>query len=267
MPDETASAPDRAKETIAMSAATMGHDLTAALLAELRTMPEHWPKLNQEMQQKIIERFKEKVSDAVRKAQHMLTASNFQAVPAKLEFVNRKGGIRAGLTVAADSLCRHALFDAAGGKVLVVITDPNAWLQRMDEIKAVGNQADLFESDANYDPTRDQPGYRRDQDPFAPGISWAEMKAKLASGDAAKVPAGDDKSVDPERVNLAMLQEALGKCGVHLSLGALQSRAPEDLLAATVWLDSVAAGGLTPEAKSSAPAWFPPFDQPQGDAK
>lgn len=56
--NETAAPRDQAKDTIAISASTMGHDLVAALLAELRGMPDHWAKLNSDLQQKIIERIK-----------------------------------------------------------------------------------------------------------------------------------------------------------------------------------------------------------------
>lgn len=281
MPETTVTPPpaDNSEHTIALSAATMGHDLCAALLAELRTMPEHWPKLNEQMQQKIIERLKTKVSEAVLKAQHMLTTSEFQAVPATLEYVNRKDGIRAGLTVASDALCRHALFDASGGKVLVVIVDPERWLHRMDQLKATGNQADLFtHTDANYDPAKDQPGYRRDQDPFAPAPSWDAMKqslgltppadetkppegeTKAADPETPAAPAGDDEAVDGTRVDLEMLRDRLAGAGIMLSLGALQSASAEDILALTNWLDHIAGAAL--------PSWCPaPKPLKKGDKK
>lgn len=255
---------DKAKDTIAISAATMGHDLVAALLHELRNMPDHWARLNQDLQQKAIERIKEKVAGAVHKAQHMLTASEFQAVPATLDFVNRKGGIRAGITVQKDALCRHALFDAAGSKVLVVIVDPQRWLQRMDELKATGNQQDLFNSDATYDPKVDQPGYRRDQDPFAPGVSWADMKAKLgiegetsdkpADAEKPATPTGDDQAVDPAAVQIRELHERLVAAGCDISLGAVQARTDEERLHAVQWLEYAQIGDGNPIAR---PEWLP----------
>lgn len=171
---------DSAKDTIAISAATMGHDLVAALLSELRGMPDHWSKLNSDLQQKIIERLKDKTREAIDKAVVLLMRADFQAVPAKLEFVSRKDGIKAGLTVNADAVCRHALFDAAGAQVLIVIADPKRWTERMDEIKAKDDQLELFDPAANYDPSVDQPGYRRDQDPYVPaGKTWADLKASF----------------------------------------------------------------------------------------
>lgn len=284
MTENEAPAERTAGETIAIAAATMGHDLTAALLAEVRNLPGTWSTLNAELQQKTIERFKEKISTAVTKALHMMTASEFQAVPASLEYVSRKGGIKAGLTVSPEALCRHALFDAQGQKVLIVIVDPARWLQRMDDLKATGNQQDLFDrsGETNYDHRIDQPGYRRDQDPFAPGPSWEELKKNLggapAEGSASPPPpaadpaaesdkpigppAGDDDTVDPHLVSLRVLQEGLATEGIQISLGALQSRSDADILAATMWLDIARSKGSKAAAKSR-PAWF----NTEGDSK
>lgn len=291
MPETSATPPaapapvDQAKRTIAISAAAMGHDLMAVLLDELRSMPDMWSRLNEQLQQKSIDRIKAKVQEVVLQAQHMLASSNWQAVRAKLEYVNRKGGIKAGLTVRADELCRHALFDAAEKQVLLVIADPSQWLQRMDEIKATGNQADLFNrDDVNYDPTKDQAKYRRGDDPLAPsGKTWADLKkefatpppadakpadpdAKPADADAKPaaddpppppvVPPGDDKAVSEHRVSLEMLRARLEKNGVEVSLGTLQSRTDADILAATLWLDATEKLGKK-ATRDSRPAWFP----------
>jgi hypothetical protein len=284
MPTADAPAPpDKSKETIALSAATMGHDLVAALLYELRNMPDHWARMNEQLQQKAIERIKEKVRDAVLKAQHMLTTGEFQAVPAVLEYVGRKGGISAKITVDRGALCRHAFFDAQGSKILVVITDPQRWLARMDELKATGNQADLFNrTDVDYDPAKDQPGYRRDTDAFAPAApSWAAMKENLglvppdpvappnpdaekpAGEDAQKppeelppvVPTGDDERVTDEQVALRELQERLAASSVAVSLGALQARTPAERAAAEKWLDAYEKNPK--KCKMERPTWFP----------
>lgn len=299
MPEASATPPaapapaDHAKKTIAIAAATMGHDLVAALLTEIRNMPDHWSRMNKELQQGSLDRLKDKVAAAVLKAQHMLTTGSFQAVPAVLEYIGRKGGIVGKISIRKDELCRHALFDAQGSKVLVVITDPNQWLQRMDELKVHGNQADLFNSDANYDPAKDQPGYRRDQDNFATGPTWADLMKNLKGDDATKtpagetkpasdgtaaasgetkppvddtkpaagetppaVPAGDDKGVSDERVNHELLREQLASVGVVLSLGALQKRTPEDILAATLWVEATKKLG-SGATEQSRPTWFP----------
>jgi len=185
---------DTAKDTIAIGAGTMAHDLVAAMLAELRGMPDHWSRLNNDLQQKIIERLKEKTRDAVNSAVTILMRSEFQAVPAKLDSIHRKDGIRANITVNGDAVCRHALFDAAGAQVLVVIADPKRWTERMDEIRAKDDQLELFDPAANYDPAVDQPGYRRDQDPLAPAKSWADLKKSFGVGEGTAPPPAEGEA-------------------------------------------------------------------------
>lgn len=249
---------DTAQDTIAISAATMGHDLVAALLSELRGMPDHWSRINADNQQKIIERLKEKTRQAIDTAVVYLMRADFQAVPAKLEFVSRKDGIKAGLTVNADAVCRHALFDAAGAQVLVVIADPKRWTERMDEIKAKDDQLELFDPAANYDPSVDQPGYRRDQDQHAPaGKTWADLKKSFGVAEPeATPPAESDLSPEQQKlVALNMLLEQLAEAGVVLSLGAVQAATEEQVNEARAWVETY----LTdPNACTiERPAWLP----------
>jgi hypothetical protein len=300
MTEETTAPPrDQAQNTYAISSATMGHDLVAALLGELRTMPDHWSRLNAELQQKIIDRVKDKTRVAIEKAVHLLVRGEFQAVPAKVEYVNRKGGIRAGLTVNGDALCRHALFDAAGANVLVVIADPKAWTERMDEIKAKGDQLELFDPSANYDPSVDQPGYRRDQDPYIrAGKSWQELKSSfgvigvdLARAFEALLPdgaprcmscvdndddvqcglkrdhegphkapeAGDASEVPGDWLARA-LRERLAEHGVDVSLGTVQAWDALDNAAVVSWLDLYAADPAA--CKIERPSFLPPPQLP-----
>lgn len=289
MSDVTAGPRSPAQDTVAMTAATMGHDIVAALLEELRTSPGHWPTLSAELQQKTIERLKEKVSGMVRKCLGFILTSNFAAVPGKLEDVSKSKSIKARLTVDTRAMYRHALFDAQGSHVLIVIADPAEWLARMDEIKARGDQLELFSPDANYDPERDQPGYRRDRDPYAPGKSWDELKKSLgaatpetkpadpdtkadqgetpaASGETSgateetQTPQGESLPAEKERAaELRTLQERLAAVGVEVSQGTLQSRSDADILAASLWLNWYE--GNPGAAFLDRPAWLPEPEQ------
>lgn len=211
---ETAEPRDRAKETVAMTAATMGHDIVAAMLHELRTLPDMWTRLNEDTQQKSIERMKDKATTMVRQALTFMLASDFKAVPAKLESVGKKGSIRAAITVDAKATYRHALFDAEGQHVIVLMADPAEWFTRMDEIKAKGNQLELFDPDANYNPAVDQPGYRRDLDPMAPGTSWGDLKKTFGLKDSP-APAGDTKPPAAES-NPPQGETAAPVCGTEI---------------------------------------------------
>lgn len=203
-----ATARNGAKESLTITAATMGHDFLAALLVELRSMPGHWATLNAEKQQEIIGKLKEKIQAGIETAVRIMLTSEFPAVQAEVDHVGFKGGIVAGLKIPKDAPYRHQLADAQGTKVLIVISDPARWMNRMDEIKARGDQIDLF--DADYDPARDQPGYRRDQHPLAPaGPTWADLKKSLkgepkpadaetkAADGGTPLPASETPAADP----------------------------------------------------------------------
>jgi hypothetical protein len=276
MNDTTAPRP-QAQDTVAMCAATMAHDIVAGQLAELRSLPAAWGALNADLQQKSIDRMKEKAANMVRTAIGFMLASEFKAIPAKLEYVSRKKGIAAGLTVDTRAMYRHALSDATGSHVLVIIADPEQWLERMDEIKARGDQLDLFNPDANYDPAIDQPGYRRDQDPLAPGRAWSDLKQSLGLKDPADpaepkpeeptdgegpppmdVPEGDSLTPEQEHAaGLLQLRADLADLDVHISLGALQARSEGDILAASVWIEWARSGRKGAD-KLGRPSWLPP---------
>lgn len=166
-------------------AETLGHDLMAALLGELRTMPDHWMRMNEENQQKAIARLRDKVKTMVHETAGILMRGEFPAVAATLDAITIKDGVKITLAMDASQQGRHALYDTAGKKVLVVLADSERWLERMDEIKAKADQLQLFDED--YDPSVDQPGYRRDQDRVAPaGLSWAELKERMKNREITK---------------------------------------------------------------------------------
>lgn len=244
-----ADAETQASKTFALSAENMGRDLAQALIDELRNMPDHWPRLNKELQQGIIDRFKARVGAAIQSAQHMLTASKFTAVPATLTGVSRKGGIKSGLVIAKDAPGRHDLFDSEGKPVLVVIVDHAQWLQNMDELKAVGNQADLFDREENYDPTEDQGAFRRGDSPPSMVDSseyWAEMRALIASG--------DDTAVSEGRIVVHELHQRLLEVRIPVSLAFIYERTTEERLEAAKWLEYKEHPHLPQPMR---PAWLP----------
>jgi hypothetical protein len=274
-----------AQDMIAIHAETMGADFLAALLAELRQMPDHWARLNEQAQQQIIDRIREKVRAAVTKAQGMFLRAGCAAVPADLESVGFKNGITAALKIPRDALHRHELADAQGQRVLVVIADGNRWLERMDEIKARADQADMF--DADYDPSRDQPGYRRDQDRIAPaGPTWEDLKKSLQAPappvDETKSPDGGAADATPPAdgetthgadaiedengaaAELRVLQEKLAAIGCNLSVGALQALTPEQLRVTGEWVDARAATPANMPCPIARPLWLPIPDQDAG---
>lgn len=280
---------DVAERAIALSADTMAHDFLAALLAELRQMPDHWLRLNEQKQQQIIERLKEKIRAGTEKASTMFLHGEFPAVSAELKGVAWGGNISATLSIARDSLHRHALSDAQGKRVLVIVCDAGRWTQRMDEIKARADQLELW--DAEYDPSKDQPAYRRDQDRTLTGPTWADLKKDLGIGEKppgdktpptegekpevppasteepkTDTPTGEAPIVDSDlgedklrAATIYGLREKLGAIGIGISFGALQVHTDEELTAAGAWAEAYAANPTDPNAVK--PEWLPPFDK------
>lgn len=161
-------------------AATLGHDILAAILGELRTMPDHWLRMNEENQQKAIARIRDKVRTMVQETAQILMRGEFPAVPCEIDGIKITKDVQISLTMQPGAVMRHQLYDAKGRHVLLVLSDTERWLERMEEVKAKADQLQLFDDD--YDPTVDQPGYRRDQDALAPAApTWADLKKTLGT--------------------------------------------------------------------------------------
>lgn len=75
-------------------------------------------------------------------------------------------------------------------------------------------------------------------------------------------PPAEDPAVDQERINLRMLQDQLRALDVSVSLGALQSRPGEDILAAALWVEAAQKLGIG-AARLARPEWLP---EPEGVA-
>jgi hypothetical protein len=160
---------------------TLGRDLTKLIVEELRGQPNHWLRMDGEDQGRALERIRGKVRDAVIDCSAIIMSTNFPMVKAELDGITIKDGVRISLTMAQGDPNRHALYDAKGTQCLLVMGSAEDWLERMDEVKAMADQKDLFDGD--YDPKQDQPGYRRDQSPTKPsGKSWAQIKADFNQG-------------------------------------------------------------------------------------
>lgn len=285
---------EAAADTLAISADTMAHDFVAALLQELRSMPDHWARLNAERQQAIIERLKEKVRASTEKAINIIIRNEFPAVQADLEQVSWKGGLQISAKVARDAIFRHQLSDAQGQKVLIVIAPADRWFNRMDEIKARGDQIDMWDSDdVSHVSGVDQPHYRRDQERVAPaGPTWADLKKQLNIGGEpgdkpkpeepaseatpaegeAPAPADDQapllfgSSLNEQQEAQAQavgIQEQLAAIGVAVSLGTVQAWTLDEIRVVKDWASVYAADpGNCPIAR---PHWLPIPEPKAGD--
>ena len=146
-----------AKNTMAMTAATIGADLLQALVQEVKLLPDVWPKLSQTKQDDVIERLRKRVIHNVQMATHLIASDGRVTVVAELEQITVKDGIKAVLTMSKNDPNRHGLIDCQGKTVLIALADAEA---HMGEVAAVRGEEDQRAMDLGheYDPNGDGKG-------------------------------------------------------------------------------------------------------------
>jgi hypothetical protein len=57
-------------------------------------------------------------------------------------------GISARIKIARDAVARHELADASGGKIVVLLADPERFFEGIERVRARASQGELFEGPA-----------------------------------------------------------------------------------------------------------------------
>lgn len=149
------------KETMSMTAATLGKDLLAALVGEMRLLPELWHKLPQTKQDDVIERLRKRVDDNVKMAVHLIASNGRTVVQGDLEQITIKDGAKAVIKIGRHAESLHELYEAQGHAVLIVVSGAEEHTGGMDEIRGESDQRamDLGKeyTDQDGDGMEDQP--------------------------------------------------------------------------------------------------------------
>ena len=140
-----------------MTASTLGKDLLAALVAEIKLLPDPWPKLSQKKQDDVIDRLRSRVESNVRMAVHMLAAEGRVTIAGDLDQITIKDGVKAVVKFGTGAANLHELYDVAGKAVLVVVAGANEHLGGMDEVKGEADQR-AMDLGHEYDPNGDGNG-------------------------------------------------------------------------------------------------------------
>lgn len=122
---------------------TLKGELMAITLDELKAASDVWHKLGEQEQDEVIERIEKRVRDAVMQTIHLLSSHGFARVPAALESVTVKDGIKAVAIVSRTDAARHELIDAQGSVVTLVIADLSQFTDSPHEHKAEPDQSEL----------------------------------------------------------------------------------------------------------------------------
>lgn len=138
--------PETTKPTVsnaALAVQTVGQQLLGALVEEIRNLRTHWAVTPQQQQEEIIDRLSDKVQIAVTRAVGIIAKDTFLAIPAHIESVTFKDGVKTVLTASKSADGRHELADAEGSDVLVLVTDPQKYLEHMETIRGDKDQPEL----------------------------------------------------------------------------------------------------------------------------
>jgi len=123
---------------------TVGADLLAAVIDEVKALPDVWQKLNREKQQDVIDRMRRRVESQVKEAVLRIASQERPSIKAILGEEKTKTAIEAKITMSREDPQRHALRDAVGKTVLIVVIDPEDHTEGMEGIEADPDQADLI---------------------------------------------------------------------------------------------------------------------------
>lgn len=123
-----------------MTADSIGKDLLSALVAEIKLLPDPWPKLSKKKQDDVIDRLRSRVDSNVKMAVHMLAAEGRTCVAGDLDQITIKDGVKAVVKFSAGAANLHELFEVAGKAVLVVVANAADHTGGMDDIKGEADQ-------------------------------------------------------------------------------------------------------------------------------
>jgi len=118
--------------------------ITETLLDELRALDKLWHKTPEAQQAVVIARLSDRVANAMGQAVQVLSAVGHKAVICNLFSVTFKDGVRATVTVGPGSDMRHELADYATRDVVLVLADPSAFMQGLEDIKPDADQPKLI---------------------------------------------------------------------------------------------------------------------------
>lgn len=152
---------EQMKETLNMTAQSIGKDLLSGLVQELRLLPDVWVKISKAKQDDIIERLRKRVDTNVKMAVHLVASEGRTVIAGDLEQITIKDGVKAVCKFSQHAPNLHEMFDAAGKAILLVVANAADHTGGMDEIKGESDQR-AMDLGKEYDPNGDGEGMDED---------------------------------------------------------------------------------------------------------
>lgn len=115
-------------DTINLVAENLSGSVTSFLIDRLRQMPKPYSMMSESEQQDTIEDAIISGKALVKSAVNLIAANGRPTISAIVEKVEFKNGMKAQLKMSKHCELRHALSDAQGQHVLVVVADPDSYI-------------------------------------------------------------------------------------------------------------------------------------------
>lgn len=248
-------------EVVQLTAETLGRDILQAMLDEIK-LHVSWAGMPAAAQHQMIERLRKRTRTLIEEGLNILFRGQYPAIPAELDSITIKNGISAKITIAKGQKDWHELADAQGTQILLIIADPEQYAARMDEIKAVADQGDLFTGE--YKGTNE---YRRDQPPPVIDKSWQDLLDSLNEGKEEPQPGdlafGNAEPPPPPKSMAEQVLEALAAVHVTIDLDTATKYTEQECVCAFYWATKYLED---PDTAPARPHWLPIPDPPRAEA-
>lgn len=128
------------KKLLNMTAETVGKDLLAALVQEIKLLPNTWPKMSESRQNDLIDRLRNRVETNVKMAVHIIASNGRTVVAGDLEQIVIKDGVKAVLKFSESAPSIDELYRSTGKAVLVTVASAAEFTGGMDEVRGESDQ-------------------------------------------------------------------------------------------------------------------------------
>lgn len=128
------------KKLLNMTAETVGKDLLAALVQEIKLLPNTWPKMSESRQNDLIDRLRNRVETNVKIAVHIIASNGRTVVAGDLEQIVIKDGVKAVLKFSESAPSIDELYRSTGKAVLVTVGSTEEFTGGMDEVRGESDQ-------------------------------------------------------------------------------------------------------------------------------
>jgi hypothetical protein len=123
---------------------TLGTKIMKVLYEEVTALRTVWAVTPQQQQQMILDRMQQHIDVALHSGVRAIMAAGFPNLPAKLDTISAKDGVKVTLMIATGNQeALHNLIDAIGKEVTLVLADSKAHQVMVQEFKTQADQPGL----------------------------------------------------------------------------------------------------------------------------